>query len=481
MCLFAKQGGGGSINDVGPAMVELLPRPCHVRYSLRTMRILLTLLAVISFSVSAQPPAQPKRMGADDLIALSNGTSADMAAAITASFDAASLKAGTAWISHGPHFFFAIESATPPSLVVNDTAPVPMTHVLASNLWYQSLDNVKVGASHTFHYVVDGAAFGGSVDMPAFGPMSYATPGVPQGKLSEKHVHVSRIYDGMKSDYWVYVPAQYNPKVPAALMVFTDGQSYIRREGNLQALNVFDNLIAAHKMPVTIFVMTSPGDVTDSPGTPTYQFVSHFAAEQHRTLKDAMRSTEYDTVSDRYAHFLVDELLPEALAGLNVRTDAYSRAISGSSSGGICAFNVAWQTPDQFSRVQSWIGSFTAIQWHERPDVTAGGQDFPDMVLRGPKRNIRVWSQDGANDQEKDHGSWPLDNIRMANAFHINGYDFHFSFGKGTHNPAQGEAEMPESMGWLWRDYDPAKFSQPYEQDATEKAKPVFRVAIVNR
>ena len=164
-----------------------------------------------------------------------------------------------------------------------------------------------------------------------------------------------------------------------------------------------------------------------------------------------------------------------------MRKDAYSRAISGSSSGAICAFNVAWQMPDQFSRVQSWIGSFTAIQWHERTDVTAGGQDFPDMVLRGPKRNIRVWSQDGANDQEKDHGSWPLDNIRMANAFHINGYDFHFSFGKGTHNPSQGEAEMPESMAWLWRDYDPAKTEQIYEQDAAEKAKPVFRVGIVNR
>jgi enterochelin esterase-like enzyme len=329
--------------------------------------------------------------------------------------------------------------------------------------------------------MVNGAAFGGSVDVPAFGPMSYAMPGVPQGTLSPMHVHVSKIYDGMKSDYWVYVPSQYDSKVPAALMVFTDGQSYTRREGNLQALNVFDNLIAAHKMPVTIFVMTSPGDVTDSPGTPTYQFVTRFAQEQHRTLKDAMRSTLYDTVSDRYVHFLRDELLPEALAGLNVRKDPYSRAISGSSSGSICAFNAAWQMPDQFSRVQSWIGSFTAIQWHEVPEVTAGGQDFPDMVLRGPKHNIRVWTQDGANDQEKDHGSWPLDNIRMANALKLTGYDFHFSFGKGTHNPGQGEAEMPESMAWLWRDYDPAKTEQTYEQDATEKAKPVFRVAIVNR
>jgi enterochelin esterase family protein len=425
--------------------------------------------------------AQQKKLDAPELIALAGSGASSLHEAIVASFPANELKAGTAWSSHGPNFFFAIDTAAQPSLVIDDAAPMPMKQVAGSTLWYTTDTTVRTSASHTFHYIVNGASFDGSVDMPAFGPMSYAVPGVPQGTLSPMHVHISKIYDGMKSNYWVYVPAQYDPKVPAALMVFTDGQSYTRREGNLQALNVFDNLIAAHKMPVTVFVMTSPGDISDSPGTPTYQFVNHFAQEQHRTLKDAMRSTLYDTVSDRYAMFLRDELLPEALAGLNVRTDAYSRAISGSSSGAICAFNVAWQMPDQFSRVQSWIGSFTAIQWHEVPEVTAGGQDFPDMVLRGPKRNIRVWSQDGANDQEKDHGSWPLDNIRMANALKLTGYDFHFSFGKGTHNPAQGEAEMPESMAWLWRDYDPAKTEQTYEQDAAEKAKPVFRVAIVNR
>jgi enterochelin esterase family protein len=440
------------------------------------MRRYLGLIALLTLTAFAQ-----QKMQAPDLIALANSGKPELREAITRTFDARALQDGTGWIGHGPDFFFAIETDANPSLVMDDGAAKPMKQIAGSKLWYATLDDVKVGTAHTFHYMVNGAAFGGSLDMPAFGPLSYAMPGVPQGTLSPKHIHVSKIYDGMKSDYWVYVPAQYDPKIPAALMVFTDGQSYTRREGNLQALNVFDNLIAAKKMPVTIFVMTSPGDVTDSPGTPTYQFVSHIAEEQHRTLKDAMRSTLYDTVSDRYARFLRDELLPEALAGLNVRKDAYSRAISGSSSGGICAFNAAWQMPDQFSRVQSWIGSFTAIQWQERPDVIAGGQDFPDMVLRGPKRNIRMWSQDGANDQEKERGSWPLDNIRMANALKLSGYDFHFNFGKGTHNPSQGEAEMPDSMAWLWRGYDPSKTDQAYEQDATEKAKPVFRVAIVNR
>ena len=99
---------------------------------------------------------------------------------------------------------------------------------------------------------------------------------MPSGKLSEKLIHTSKIYDGMKSEYWVYVPAQYDPKTPAALMVFQDGGGYIHRDGNNPALNVIDNLIAQKKIPVMICVFINPGDVTDAPGTPTYRFVQAY-------------------------------------------------------------------------------------------------------------------------------------------------------------------------------------------------------------
>ena len=113
-----------------------------------------------------------------------------------------------------------------------------------------------------------------------------------------------------------------------------------------------------------------------------------------------MRSTLYDTVSDRYARFLRDEVLAEVEAKYNIRKDAYSRAITGLSSGAICSFNAAWQMPDQFSRVISWIGSFTSIQWKEDPAVADGGQDYPEKILREPQRNLRVWLQDGSEDVE---------------------------------------------------------------------------------
>jgi enterochelin esterase family protein len=69
----------------------------------------------------------------------------------------------------------------------------------------------------------------------------------------------------------------------------------------------------------------------------------------------------------------------------------------------------------------------------------------------------------------------------MANALKFREYDFHFSFGKGSHNQAHGSAEFPAEMIWLWRDYDPAKTSQAYEMDPAEKSKPPFRVAITDR
>jgi enterochelin esterase-like enzyme len=318
--------------------------------------------------------------------------------------------------------------------------------------------------------------------VPQLTPDSLQHPGVPTGTLSPKQTITSKIYDGMVSDYWVYVPAQYDPKKPAALMVFQDGEGYLNRNGDHPALNVIDNLIAQGKIPVMIAVFTNPGDISASPGTPTYKFVDAYSKKWTRTLKDSMRSTEYDTVSDRYPRFLRDELIPAVAAKYNIRTDAYSHAITGMSSGGICSFNAAWQMPDYFGRVITWIGSFTAIQWHEDPTVPDGGQDYPEKILREPHRNIRVWIQDGANDQENPrYGSWPLANIRMANALKLSGYDFHFSFGVGPHSSKEGGAEFPDEMIWLWRDYDPAKTTETYTQDPAEKDRPPFRVSITNR
>jgi enterochelin esterase family protein len=422
-----------------------------------------------------------EKLSATQLIELANSKSPGLHDAITTSFEGKALKEGTAWAGHGPDFFFATEAASEPALFI-DGAPGPkMQSLPGSALWYGIARIGGAGKSHAYHYVVEGKEFGGSLNLPVFGEMSYVQPGVPSGTLSEKIVHTSKIYDGMKSEYWIYVPAQYDPKTPAALMVFQDGGAYTDRNGGTLALNVIDNLIAQKKIPVMICVFINPGDISESPGTPTYKFVKAYSEKWQRDLKDSMRSTLYDTVSDRYVRFLRDEILANVAAKYNIRKDGYSRAITGLSSGGICSFNAAWQMPEQFSRVITWIGSYASIQWKEDPAIPDGGQDFPDKVLREPKRNIRVWLQDGSGDLELRYGSWAPANIRMANALKMTKYDFHFSFGKGTHSSAHGAAEFPAEMIWLWRDYDASKTTQNYEMEPSEMTKPLFRVAIVNR
>ncbi len=429
----------------------------------------------------SSPCMAAEKLNALQLIALAKSNGTGLAESIEASLDAKALKEGKAWAGYGPDFFFAMEADLEPTLFIDDAAGPKMKSVAGSKLWYGVARIDGLGRAHSFYYLVDGKKFGGSTDVPAFTADSYTQPGVPVGTLSSKMTHISKIYDKMKSEYWIYVPAQYDAKTPAALMVFQDGEGYIRRDGNRMELNVIDNLIAQKKIPVMICVFINPGDISDSPGTPTYNFVKAYGEKWNRDLKDSMRSTLYDTVSDRYARYLRDEILPEVSAKYNIRKDAYSRGITGLSSGGICAFNAVWQMPDQFSRVISWIGSFESIQWKEDPANPDGGQDYPNKVLREQKRNIRVWLQDGSGDLELRYGSWPMANIRMANALKQKNYDFHFSFGKGSHNTAHGAAEFPAEMTWVWRGYDPGKTEQAYEMDGSEAAKPLFRVAIVNR
>jgi enterochelin esterase-like enzyme len=449
----------------------------------RNIRIASTQLCIaVLFSLPfATPAPAAEKSTAPQLIALANANSPTLQDAILATFEPTEISKGIAWTGRGTDFFFAIQAASKPLLFIDD-APGPPTHQLGkTDIWYASVRIEQLGKLHSFYYMIDNAKFGGRLDVPAFTSDSYQQPGVPVGKLSEKIIHASKIYDGMKSEYWIYVPAQYDPETPAALMVFQDGGGYIDRRGNNPTLNVIDNLIAQKKIPVMIAIFINPGDITDSPGTPTFNFVKAYSDKWQRTLKDSMRSTLYDTVSDRYARFLRDEVLAEVAAKYNLRKDGYSRAITGLSSGGICSFNAAWQFPNDFSRAISWIGSFEGIQWKEDPANPDGGQDYPDKILREPKRNIRVWLQDGSEDLDLHFGNWPFANLRMANALKFREYDYHFSFGKGTHNSAHGAAEFPAEMTWLWRDYDPAKTTQAFAPEPGEKSKPPYRVAIINR
>jgi enterochelin esterase family protein len=231
------------------------------------------------------------------------------------------------------------------------------------------------------------------------GPDSERHDGVPEGTVTQHH-WTSRVFPGTERDYWVYVPKQYDAARPACVMVFQDGGNYVDLKKDFRVPIVFDNLIAKGDMPATVGIFIQPGVFKDG--------------------GRANRSFEYDTLSDQYARFLLEEILPEVEKTVTLRHDAASRAIAGASSGGICAFTVAWERPDAFSKVVSWIGSFTSIQWKEDLANPDGGQDYPEKILRENKRNLRVWLQDGSEDLDLRYGNWPLANLRMANALKAN-------------------------------------------------------------
>jgi enterochelin esterase-like enzyme len=425
------------------------------------------LIAVLTALLMPTAAVALERRAMDELLVMARTTPAspEFRAALIKHLGDAQLKTGEAYNSNGPDFIWAVESASQPTIVIDDQPSGAMQRVPGSNLWFH-VGQLRVGTGHRFHYLIDGKRFGGSVDVPAYTPDSYARPGVPQGRLSDKLIHTSKLYAGMETNYWIYVPAQYDPKVPAALMVWQDGERYITR--NLEEIcrlcpslyrlqEVTDNLIHDKKIPVMIHVFVSPGTISGK----------------------SVRSMLYDTVSPKYAQFLREELLPEVYAKYNIRKDAYSRAIQGQSSGGIAAFNAAWHHPEEYSRIYTVVASFVALAW--RPGEIDGGNVYPFKVRREPKRNLRVWLNDGSEDQETRPGSWPLQNIQMANSLKMGGYDFHFSFGGGSHHAAHAASELPECLTWVWRDYDPAKTEQIFEQSEEEKSKPLFRVRIYNR
>jgi len=306
---------------------------------------------------------------------------------------------------------------------------LPMVKVGTTGI-YAAATSLSHGAAMTWHYELgpDRRIGGSQLEVYETHPDSRERQDVPKGTVKQMSAWQSKIFEGTKRDWWVYVPAQYRPENPAAVMVFQDGagpKDYLP--------TVLDNLIAKGDIPVMVGIFINPGTRADG---------------------GSNRSFEYDTLSDQYARFLLEEILPEVEKTVKLRHDAASRAISDASSGGICSFTVAWERPNEFSKVLSWIGSFTNIAAGKT--LREGGHNYEAMVRKTfPRKPIRVFLQDGANDLDNANGNWPLANQTLARSLAYAGYDYKFEFGHGFHSNRHGRAILPDSLRWLWRDYKP--------------------------
>ncbi len=252
---------------------------------------------------------------------------------------------------------------------------------------------------------------------------------VPEGKIEGPFTLTSQIYPGTERKYWVYVPAQYDPQKPICSMIVQDG---LNRAKEWRLPQILDNLIHRKDVPPIIGIFVDPG-VVPAAGPANEKAQPRFN-----------RSFEYDSLGDRYARFLISELLPEVGKSYNLSADANDRALAGASSGGICAFNAAWERPDAFRRVLSTIGTYVGLR---------GANRFPVLIRKTEPKPLRVFLQDGNKDLNIYAGDWYIANQDMLSALKYAGYEVNHAWGEGGHNGKHGASIMPDALRWLWRDY----------------------------
>ncbi len=260
-------------------------------------------------------------------------------------------------------------------------------------------------------------------------PEAKADPAIPQGRLEKFEWKDSKVFPRTVRNVVVYIPAQYDAARPPALMVWQDGSRHADPGGQMRAPVVMDHLIARGDMPVTIGVFIDPG---------------HTPKQKPEETKAANRGFEYDSLGDAYVRFVLDEILPEVRQrySLTWSDKPEDHAIAGGSSGGICAFNAAWERPDQFRKVLTWVGSFVNLR---------GGNVYPARIREAEHKPLRVYLLDGSNDLDNPYGNWPIANQNMAASLKYMGYDYRFDFGQCFHGSKAMSAALPDALKWLWR------------------------------
>jgi gluconolactonase len=263
------------------------------------------------------------------------------------------------------------------------------------------------------------------------GPDSRVQPGVPKGTLVQDILAPGRVYPGVPHSYQAWLAAGADTSRPLPVMVFADGVAIFCGTA-INAPVVFDNLAARHEIPPMVAIFVDPGIMPAfDPST-----------AQHRYN----RAFEYDTIDGRFTRFLTEELMPAAARQLRVTlsSDPSDRAIGGVSTGAVAAFMAAWEHPDQFRRVLSFIGTYVDMR---------GANTLPFLIRKTEPRPLRVFLQDGTNDQNSSWGSWFQQNQEMDWSLTFMNYDHAFVVGTDGHSTAQGGAIFPEALRWLWRDY----------------------------
>ncbi len=287
--------------------------------------------------------------------------------------------------------------------------------------------------------------------------------GVPRGRIFSFQMNHSKIYPGTTRKITVYVPAEYNARKPACVMVELDALILNLKRYDPISYRTFDNLIYKKQMPVTIAIGVSPGAVASigPPGNnPRFN-----------------RSCEGDSMNGNFGRFLIDEVLPavekhRTPGGLPIRltNNPNDRAICGESTGAIGAFTVAWHHPNAFRRVFSIVGTYVDMR---------GGERYPTLIRKTMPKPLRVFITDNNHDVQGSVGDWWLANHRMYQALKYSGYAVRRFWGVGGHSATPADTILPHVLRWLWKDWKKpiqAGSSQNWVLQSVLAPHPVWRV-----
>jgi enterochelin esterase-like enzyme len=291
--------------------------------------------------------------------------------------------------------------------------------------------------------------------------------GNPKGKYFEFSMRLadSKIFRGDDSTLdakkpvreqrkiFVYVPAAYKDGTKAPILVTLDGPSRL----NL-VRNALDNLT-----------------ISTDPSRKLPAFIAIGVENGGNDGKGSERGLEYDTLSDRFARFINDEVLPAVLSNAEIKaaypniaftTNPWGKAVMGCSSGGAAALTMGWFRPDLFRRLITYSGTFVDQQDDDAPEekqYPLGAWEYHSsmkLIETSDKKPLRIFTHVSENDNrakdpEETYHNWVMAGERTAAALKAKGYDYRFVFSRATrHCDAKVfEQTLADTLAWMWRGY----------------------------
>ena len=293
--------------------------------------------------------------------------------------------------------------------------------------------------------------------------------GNPKGKSFEFSMRLadSKIFPGndatldarkpvrQERKIFVYVPATYRDGTKAPILVTLDGPSRL----NL-VRNALDNLT-----------------ISTDPHRRLPAFIAIAVENGGNDGKGSERGLEYDTMSDRFARFINDEVLPAVLNNAEIKaaypkiaftSNPWGKAVMGCSSGGAAALTMGWFRPDLFRRLITYSGTFVDQQDDDAPEekqYPLGAWEYHSsmkLIENSEKKPLRIFTHVSENDNrakdpEETYHNWVMANERTAAALKAKGYDYRFVFSRATRHCDQKvfDQTLADTLVWMWRGYQP--------------------------